>query len=193
MSPTTGLVEGTGCPCCGSGLWRNTGGLYYCTNRNCPERWHNYSLEPLPQPPPQPKKEPVLGVTMASAAETLTSSQQCNASLRRVFGYKQNREIYRLRKQLGDINIVEATPCKKSFPTSTSDEVITVIYHPAGGVQRFPLVQHTVEVETNVRLQQVQLGGLRPHMRGPVSDKLSGQTVFAKCYIKDSAGPQASA
>ncbi len=192
MSVTTGLVKEHACPICGGYLWRNEGGLYYCTNRNCPEKWHGYTLEPVPQPPPQPKKESVLGVTTASETKTLTSSQQYIAGLRRVLGYKSNKQIHRLRKHLGDINIAEAVPSVGGAFTNSSHEVI-ITYHPAGGIQRFPLVQNTKEVEpVNIRLQQIQFSGRFPHMRGFVNPQLSGQAAFAKCYVTDSTGPQAN-
>ena len=180
MSPTTGLVEGTVCPCCGSGLWRNTDGLYYCTNRNCPERWRSYSLEPLPQPPPQPKKEPVLGVEVASATKTLTSSQQYVITLRKTLSYKSDRHVYRLRQQLGDIQVEQ-------------DSLgITLIYRPAGGPQRFPLATGTQEVETNIKLVDIELKGVRPHIDGDVNAQCSGNPLFARCYFRGSAYPQAS-
>lgn len=177
MSVVTGRYEH--CPKCGNdNLMTNEFGVQQC--RAC--YW-------VSEDPAEPKKH--LAVGIISTAEAITSSQQYITGLRWAFGYKSNKEIYRLRKQLGNIDIAEAVPSEGSFITNTSDEVVIVTYYPAGGVQRFPLVQNTKEVEpVNIRLQQIQLSGLFPHMRGFVNPQLSGQAVFAKCYVTDSTGPQ---
>jgi len=182
-----GVIGNILCPQCGEPTYKNEAGASICTNREC--KWWGYSLTPAPQL----EKESVPDAGVTSAAKTLTSSQEYITGLRWAFGYKSNREIYRLRKKLGNIDIAEAVPSEGSFITNTSDEVVIVTYYPAGGVRRFPLVQNTKEVElVNIRLQQIQLSGLFPHMRGFVNPQLSGQAVFAKCYVTDSTGPQAN-
>lgn len=185
--PQLGIIGNIPCPRCGEPTYKNEAGASICTNREC--KWWAYSLTPASQL----GKESLPDAGVTSVAETLTSSQEYIAGLRWAFGYKSNKEIYRLRKQLGNIDIASAVPSEGNSSTNTSDEVVMVTYYPAGGVRRFPLVQHTKEVEpTNIRLQQIQLSGLFPHMRGFVNPQLSGQAVFAKCHVTDSTGPQAN-
>ncbi len=185
--PQLGSIGNMPCPQCGGSTYKNEAGASICTNREC--KWWSYSLSPAPQP----ERESVPDAGVTSMAKALTSSQEYIAGLRWAFGYKSDKEIYRLRKQLGNIDIAEAVPSDGNSSTNTSDEVVMVTYYPAGSVRRFPLVQNTKGVElVNIRLQQIQLSGLFPHMRGFVNPQLSGQAVLAKCHITDSTGPQAN-
>ena len=164
MSPTTGLVEGSICPICSWPVRRNEGGLYYCINRNCPQRWRSYSLQPLPQPPPQSKEGPVLGVTTASETKTLTSSQEYIGGLRGAFGYESNREIYRLIKEIPGINVRN-----KLSEELTSHDVVISFGTTGKGQLRLPFPPETEGVTLcsgewdQVQVRQLELELKRPH------------------------------
>ena len=164
MLPTTGLVEGAVCPICSEPIQKNIGGLYYCTNRNCPKKWRSYSLQPLPQPPPQSKEGPVLGVTTASANKALTSSQEYIGSLRQAFGYKSKREIYRLINEIPGIDVHN-----KLSEVLTSHDVIISFGTTGAGQLRVPFSPGTQSVTfcsgewNQVQVLQLELELRRPH------------------------------
>jgi len=162
-----GVIGNILCPRCGGHTYKNEAGANICTNRECKFWFYSFT------PPPQLEKESLPDAGVTSVVETLTSSRQYITGLRQTLGYTSDRQIYRLRQRLGDIQIEE-------------DSLgIILTFRPAGGHQRFPLIPGTQEVETNIKLADINFNVVHPHIDGNIGAQCSGNPVFAKCYLKD--------
>lgn len=163
------------CPFCGSATYRNEGGLYICTNRNCPKKWRSYSSEPLP--PPQREKEPKLDTGVSSLAAAVTSNQQYIKTLRGTLDYKSDKQIYRLRKRLGDIL------------TENYSGGITITFHPAGGTQRIPAPPRVDDllISTPVRIKETHFSSelQHPYAVLNIDPAMSGQPLVVQYSLRD--------
>ncbi len=107
-----------------------------------------------------------------AVVKPLTSGQQYRQMLQRTFGYDGDREIPRLRRRLGNIQVED----------QTSDRVYLTLY-PSGGRQRIPLAIGTQAVDAE-RLTQIQLAGKFPHALVNINPQCSGNPCGVLCRIK---------
>ena len=149
------------CPKCGNTVRRNEGGLYICSDNNC--RWRGYNFATPPQPSEEKEGKP--GVV-------LTSGQIYRGMLEGTFGFDSEKNVYRVLKRLGDIQV-----------EPLSSDIISLTLYPGGGCQRIPLVQGTVKLDIK-SVQEIHLAGKFPHATVDINPGYSGQPITVNCYIK---------
>lgn len=107
-----------------------------------------------------------------AVAKPLTSGQEYRRVLQRTFGYEQDREIFRLRSKLGNIQVKAQT-----------SGCISLTLYPGGGVQRIPLAKGTRAVDGR-RLMEIQLAGRYPYAFVSVDPASSGKPAVLLCHLK---------
>jgi len=176
VNPESGLVEGVLCSKCGSPLLRNAYELYRCTNRDC--QWRSYTLSPPPRPERKEGRHPIA---------TSGSRSQYIEILGAVLN-KSGRQIYRLRKQLGDIQIKQV-----------NSHCTSLVLYPGGGNQRIPLPLDTKSYRLVRPPRGIREGGgnlklTNCYLLLDVAPKLSGKPLIVEGYRSIiRAGPRANA
>jgi len=132
---------------------------------------HRKQMEARKLPDPEAYDRAVKREKREAAPRQLISGQQYRRVLRRTFGFKQDREVFRLRSRLGNIQ-VEA---------KTSD-CISLTFYPGGGRQRLPLAKGTRAIDGQ-GLIRIQPAGRRPHAFMSVEPTASGKPAVLLCRL----------